>query len=106
MAQASNPHCASGDLRLIARGVPATPRAPRRLRIGADAARRPEDAGSRRVFFGPEHGWIETPVRERAELAAGETSGPLIVEEYDSTTVVPPGCRVSLDTWGNVIINL
>lgn len=94
------------NLRLIARGVPATPRAPHRLRIDADAARRPGDAGSRRVFFGPEHGWIETPVRQRAELAAGETSGPLIVEEYDSTTVVPPGCRVLLDTWGNVIITL
>jgi N-methylhydantoinase A len=32
--------------------------------------------------------------------------GPLIVEEYDSTCVVPPGCRVTLDPLGNIDIVL
>ncbi|MFQ5829131.1 MAG: hydantoinase/oxoprolinase family protein [Candidatus Methylomirabilia bacterium] len=94
------------NLRLIARGVPATPRAPHHLRIDADGAHPPYRAAGRRVFFGPDHGWIETPMRRRGELAGAETTGPLIVEEYDSTTVVPPGCQVWLDGWGNLIITV
>ncbi|MFQ5897917.1 MAG: hydantoinase/oxoprolinase family protein [Candidatus Methylomirabilia bacterium] len=92
------------NLRVIARGVPATPRAPHRLRLEATGAHRPDHAGSRQVFFGSAHGWIETPIRHRQELVGEDTPGPLIIEEYDSTTVVPPGCRVSLDDWGNLII--
>ena len=49
----------------------------------------------RRVYFGPRHGWITTPVVGRSALGAGTVAGPLIVEEYDSTTVVPPGWRAA-----------
>ena len=41
----------------------------------------------------------------RADLAGG-AEGPLIVEEYDSTCLVPPGARASLDGYGNIIIEL
>jgi N-methylhydantoinase A len=33
-------------------------------------------------------------------------AGPLIVEEYDATTVVPPGCRAALDADGNIDIQV
>ncbi len=33
-------------------------------------------------------------------------SGPLIVEEYDSTCVVPPGARAERDAAGNIVITL
>ena len=49
----------------------------------------------RRVYFGPRHGWITTPVVGRSALGADADAGPLIVEEYDSTTVVPPGWRAA-----------
>ncbi len=50
----------------------------------------------RRVYFGAGHGWLSTPVVGRTALrSAGGIAGPLIVEEYDSTTVVPPGWRAS-----------
>jgi hypothetical protein len=32
--------------------------------------------------------------------------GPLIVEEYDATTVVPPGCAAWLDEGGNIVIEV
>ena len=32
--------------------------------------------------------------------------GPLIVEEYDATCVVPPGARAELDAGGNIVIEL
>jgi N-methylhydantoinase A len=57
----------------------------------------------RRAYFGPTHGWIETPVLARAELAKPRP-GPLIVEEYDATCVVPPGWRAQLDSGGNIVI--
>ena len=47
---------------------------------------------TRDAYFGPEHGTVETPVCTRAGLLAGARRGPLIVEEFDSTCVVPPGC--------------
>ena len=60
--------------------------------------------GSRQAYFG-EHGWRETPVLTRADLAAVR-SGPLIVEEYDATCVVPPGATAERDVAGNIVITL
>lgn len=60
----------------------------------------------RRAYFGPQVGWREVPVLRRADLRAGPLAGPLIVEEYDATTLVPDGCRAHLDRLGNIIIEL
>jgi len=60
---------------------------------------------SRQAYFGEDHGWLETPVLNRADLAGGR-AGPLIVEEYDSTCVVPPGARAERDDAGNIVIRL
>ena len=59
---------------------------------------------ARRVYFGPGDGARETAVVVRGELAADWREGPLIVEEYDATCVVPPGCRARLDAFGNIDI--
>jgi N-methylhydantoinase A len=71
------------------------------------ASTRPELAAGppRRAYFGAERGWVETPVLRRADLAAART-GPLIVEEYDATCLVPPGARAALDAGGNIVIEL
>ncbi len=58
---------------------------------------------SRAADFGPRHGQVEAPVLTRAALAAaGTRAGPLIVEEYDSTTIVPPGWSARVDAAGNI----
>jgi N-methylhydantoinase A len=59
----------------------------------------------RRAYFGDEHGWLATPVARRSDLKAAR-SGPLIVEEYDATCVVPPGWRIEADASGNMVIDL
>ncbi|MFO1061377.1 MAG: hypothetical protein U1E53_30965 [Dongiaceae bacterium] len=41
---------------------------------------------------------------DRAALAAGPRRGPLIVEEYDATCVVPPDAVARLDALGNIEI--
>jgi N-methylhydantoinase A len=44
----------------------------------------------RKVYF--KDGWVNTPVYWRDDLPVGyKIEGPAIVEEYDSTTVIPPG---------------
>ncbi len=56
------------------------------------AVKAAEPVEVRSVFFG---GWHVAPVYRRDDLAAGqEVSGPAIVGQYDSTTVIPPGWRV------------
>jgi len=60
---------------------------------------------SRKAYFGDQHGWLDTPVLGRADLETAR-SGPLIVEEYDSTCVVPPGARAERDAAGNIVITL
>ena len=47
----------------------------------------------------------ETPIHDRAALAAGhELRGPVIIEQFDTTTIVPPGWRVSTDAYANLMI--
>jgi N-methylhydantoinase A len=58
----------------------------------------------RRAYFGKTHGFIDTPVISRADLRAVPMSGPLIVEEYDSTCVVPPNAGARVDAHENIVI--
>lgn len=57
------------------------------------------------AYFGPPIGWLETPVFERGDLATPQ-EGPCIVEEYDATCLVPPKAKATLDSYGNIAIDL
>lgn len=59
----------------------------------------------RLAYFGSGSGLISTSVVSRSELVGKNLRGPLIVEEYDSTCVVPPGCKVSVDDFANMTIS-
>jgi len=66
--------------------------------------RRATPREARRVFF-DEAGFLETPVHVRSDLRAGERlAGPLLVEEFGSTSVVPPGISLRVDPAGNLIL--
>ena len=56
----------------------------------------------RRVCFGVDEGMIDAPVMPRRALSEAKI-GPLLIDEYDSTTVVPPGMRARLDANGNIV---
>jgi N-methylhydantoinase A len=83
---------------VIARGTPQHPRLPKR--IPAASANVPTQ---RRAWFA-DQGWCDTPVTDRARLAAAPLSGPLIVQEYDATCLVPRGWQASVDAFGNVVM--
>ena len=67
--------------------------------------------GSRRAYFGPQQGWLDVPLVDRETLGQQSEesggrgrAGPLIVEDYDATTLVPPGWRAALDGDGSILL--
>jgi N-methylhydantoinase A len=60
----------------------------------------------RGAYFGPLLGLLDTPVVARGNVEATRRAGPLIVEEYDATTLVPPGWSVRRDTHDNLLIEI
>jgi N-methylhydantoinase A len=91
------------NIQVVGQGVPERPRVPdkRAPRQRHDAGRLP----ARHAYFGPQVGWLETPVLRRADLATPR-QGPCIIEEYDATCVVPPKAKAMLDAYGNIILDL
>src|SRR5881396_1949120 len=66
----------------------------------ADARRK----ATRRAYFPEARGYTDTPVYDRYALAAGTSlTGPAIVEERESTTVLPPGLTAAVDEYANLI---
>jgi N-methylhydantoinase A len=61
---------------------------------------------SREVYFGPNIGSTNARVITRSYLNEVAEEGPIIIEEYEGTVVVPPDCTVRVDKQGNVIIKL
>jgi N-methylhydantoinase A len=59
----------------------------------------------RRIYF--DGAWHDSTVYQRELLRAGDTfSGPALITEYSSTTVLPPGCTASVDTYGNLVLEV
>jgi N-methylhydantoinase A len=61
----------------------------------------PEPIETRDVFFDGEA--VRTPVYERSELPAGVSfEGPAVIDQLDTTTLVPPGVHAEVDEWLNI----
>lgn len=93
--------------RLAVRAVGSVPK-PRLTRI-------PEKPGgwsleqvvSRPVRFSGIGESLDTPVYERASLPAGaHVDGPAIVQQFDSTVVVPPDASAFVNEWGTIVISV
>ncbi len=67
----------------------------------------PPVASTRMTKFPDEEGARPASIYHREELLPGHRfSGPAIVEEYGSTTVIPPRCEVEIDDLENIIISV
>ncbi|HEU4368856.1 MAG TPA: hydantoinase/oxoprolinase family protein [Methylomirabilota bacterium] len=63
--------------------------------------------GRRRAYFPEAGGWVDCPVHDRYGLAAGmQLAGPAIVEERESTSVLPPGAVATVDEYANLIVEV
>ena len=91
------------NVRLKARGIADRPRIDREA-VDPNAAAEPIDV--RPVTFGSETGAqeLKTPIFDRVKLEPGaRISGPAIVTQYDTTTVLPPGWRLSVGATRSLI---
>ena len=80
----------------------------RRFTVPSLDRRRPARARPvrRRVYFAGV-GWKACPCIDREQLGVGAVvTGPAIVEQLDTTTVVPPGRRATVDRVGNLVIRV
>ncbi|MCW4354267.1 hydantoinase/oxoprolinase family protein [Hoyosella sp. YIM 151337] len=72
----------------------------------ATATPAPAPRETREVYFDG-HKWLDTPIYDRTSLPAGtQLSGPAVIDQLDSTTVVPPEARAEIDEWLNIRIHL
>ena len=55
----------------------------------------------RAVFFGE---FMETPIYERDGLKGGHCiEGPAVIDEMESTVLIPPGWKMTVDEYGNLL---
>lgn len=90
------------NLRVVAVGKMNEPRLPEAELEGSDASS--ARTASHQVYFGGE--WLPTTIYDRGKLRPGNAiPGPAIVTEFDSTTVILPGYRGTVDRFFNILIN-
>jgi N-methylhydantoinase A len=65
----------------------------------------PSPDSTRAVMFSRSVGYVDTAIYDRAKLGAGATiSGPAIIEQSDTTTLLAPGFGANVDGYGNLVI--
>lgn len=65
---------------------------------------RGESGHSRQVYFGGTHGLLHTPIYGREDISGIQT-GPMIIEEPDTTVVVAPGWWIRRDEFSNLVLS-
>ncbi len=67
---------------------------------------RPKPAGYRPVWFAQTRP-VKTPIYDRAELQRGQTiTGPAIIDQFDSTTVLYPKDHLTVDNVMNLLVRI
>jgi len=80
---------------------------PEKIRRGQKAPPKAAFTGKRPVYFGSKGKFVSTPTFSRGALLAGNRiSGPALVEEHASTTVLVPGDMLEVDAYGNLVITV
>ena len=91
------------SLRLISYGL--VPQA--KLSPAKATGRRVDEAktGERKVYFGKQHGILNCAIYARGLLEPGhEISGPAVIEQLDTTTVIHPEQQATVDDYRNLIL--
>ena len=93
------------NVRVAAVGRTDRPR-PRLLDRGGASAQ-PALKGRRKVHFQEAGSFVDCPVYERNRLRAGNrVAGPALIEQADSTVVVPPSLSAAVDVHGRIVLGL
>jgi N-methylhydantoinase A len=93
-----------GIFRINLKAIGTVPKA--ELSVHAPTGVAPAPTSRRPVWFEPGAA-VDTPVYERPDLPAGlRLEGPAVVEQVDSTVLIPPGTTAEVDKYLNIIIRL
>lgn len=93
-----------GLFRLNLKAIGVVPKA--ELAVHEPTGRTPEPVSRRPVWFDADRS-LDTPVYNRDDLPAGlELHGPAVVEQVDSTVLIPPGTTAQVDKYLNIIIRV
>ena len=72
-------------------------------RVIRAAERLKDGVRNRKAYFGSKWGELNTPVVVRGELKQS-AEGPLLIDEYDSTIVIPPDMSARCDEFDNIVM--
>ncbi len=102
--------CAPGEeveiVTIRVNSIVALPKLPLSASGSGDRAQ-PAPTGFRQAYFQTVRDFVKTPVYRRDSLSPGiRLSGPLIVEQLDSTTILAPGDGLEVDGTGNLVISV
>jgi N-methylhydantoinase A len=92
-------------LALRVRGTVAADNAVTGARVAANEHVGTVASRSRQVYFGPHDEIRSVPLTTRATVRGKGRRGPIIIDEYDSTIVVPPNWHARLDRLGNIVMD-
>jgi N-methylhydantoinase A len=74
---------------------------------GPDSDTSEPQRGSRPAYFASTRDYLDTPVIDRYGLRPSVViEGPAIVQERESTTIVPPDVTAEVDPFGNLVLTL
>ncbi|MBT3916198.1 MAG: hydantoinase/oxoprolinase family protein, partial [Rhodospirillaceae bacterium] len=89
------------NLRVVAKGEIIKPDLPEIKKRG-----KLKKKATRKVWF-KDHDFLKADIYERGELPPGaKFSGPAVIEQPDTTTVMPPGTHCKVDKYGNLVIKV
>ncbi|MBM3482971.1 MAG: hydantoinase/oxoprolinase family protein [Alphaproteobacteria bacterium] len=91
------------NARISAEGLREAPPAPN---FPKPPSTRPQPFARRSVYF-EDSGRVDTPIWRRDTLPIGHTvEGPAIIEQNDTTTLLPPGTRATVDSQQNLLCTI
>jgi N-methylhydantoinase A len=92
-----------GQVRLVARGLIDKPT----LQPVDASPNGAGPAGRRQAFFEEYGGWLDADAYVRDDLTPGtEIEGPAVIDQFDSTTVLPPETSATVDDYANLLVNV
>jgi len=94
------------NLRLVAKVIFPAEVEPEALMSSEVRAARASAKKVRKAYYGKNYGWLETPILGLPDLPDKPTKGPLIIELYDATCVVPPYAEARSGKWGTIEIDI
>ncbi len=77
------------------------------LKLSGQTNGKVEPRKTRSVFFEESHAFVDTPIYDRTALnPQTQIAGPAVIEQGDATVLIPPGKKVDVDAYLNLLIDV